>query len=139
MRGYRKVLVAVNANMGTVEKGIEMARDEKTWVTVLKVIPPYEGDLNLTGIKNIEDALGSGGEKYAEEIRKLAFDTGALIKTRIEEGEIDEKIVEVAKQERCDVIIMGSQKRSFIKRLFGMNIVEKVISRAPCPVLVVDA
>jgi nucleotide-binding universal stress UspA family protein len=60
-----------------------------------------------------------------------------LIKTRIEEGEPHRKIVEAAKEERCDVIIMGAKKRSWLRRLFGDNTVEKVISQAPCPVLVV--
>jgi hypothetical protein len=60
MRGYRKVLIAMNGSMDVVNEGIKMARDEKTWVTVLKVIPANEGDLNLTGIKNIEDVLDSG-------------------------------------------------------------------------------
>lgn len=139
MKGFRKVLVAVNGRLDVVHQGIKLAREEKTWVTVLKVIPPFEGDLNITGIKNINDVFNSGADRTLSEVRKLAESEGALLKARVEEGEIDKKIVEVAREERCDVIIMGSQKRSLINRLLGRNIVEKVISQAPCPVLVVDA
>jgi len=60
-----------------------------------------------------------------------------LIKTRLEEGEVDKKIVEVAEDERCDLIIMGAQKRNWLRKFFGDNVVEKVINHAPCPVLVV--
>jgi len=137
MKGIRKALVCVNGSLDVVHHGIRLARDEKTWVTVLKVVPPYEGDINLTGIKNLSDIFNSGSEKDASDIKKLAQAEGALIKARVEEGEIDKKIVEVALEERCDIIIMGAQKKSLWNRLIGRNIVEKVVGQAPCPVLVV--
>jgi nucleotide-binding universal stress UspA family protein len=61
------------------------------------------------------------------------------VKTRLEEGRVCEKIVEVAEDERCDLIIMGSERKSWFSRIFSENIVEKVIDLAPCPVLVVGA
>lgn len=108
-------------------------------MTVLKVIPPNDGDLNLTGIKNIKDVLDSYGDKAMSEIKGMAIKENALIKTRIEEGEIDKKIVEVAREEHCDLIIMGAQKMNFFKKLLGMDIVGKVIGQAHCPVFVVEA
>ena len=137
MKGYRKILIAVNGSKEVLVKGLQLASDEKCWVTVVKVIPSYEGDLNLTGIKNIEDVLDSEGRKVISDINSTAEAEGALIKTRLEEGDVHKKIVEVAEEERCDVIIMGAKKRNWIRKLFGDNVVEKVISQAPCPVLVV--
>ncbi len=139
MKGIRKILVTVNGSLDTVREGIKLAEDEKTWLTVLKVLPPYEGDLNLTGVKNIRDVINAGDKTMHESIKKLAEEERTLIKTRLETGKIDQKIVEVAKEERCDLIIMGGQKVGFLKRLLGLNIVEKVISQAPCPVFVVGA
>lgn len=139
MKGYRKILIAVNGSKEVLVKGLQLASDEKCWVTVMKVIPSFEGDLNLTGIKNIGDILDSGGEKAVSELKDLAESEGALIKTRLEEGDVHKKILEVAEEERCDVIIMGAKKRSWLRKLFGDNVVEKVISQAPCPVFVVSA
>lgn len=140
MRGYRKVLVAVNGSLDVLKKGIELAQDEKTWVTVLKVIPPYDGDLNLTGIKNIGDVLDSGAQHALEDIAGAAKAEGALIKTRLEEGDVPQTIVDVAAQERCDLIILGAkQKKSWYERLLGDHVIEKVIQQAPCPVFVVGA
>jgi nucleotide-binding universal stress UspA family protein len=34
---------------------------------------------------------------------------------------------------------MGGNKTNWFKRLFGKNVIEKVINHAPCPVLVVVA
>lgn len=139
MKGYRKVLIAVDGSKDILTQGLRLAQDEKCWVTVVKVVPPNEGDLNLVGIKNIEDVLDNGANKDTTEIGDIAKSEGALVKTRIEEGGIPEKIVEVAEDEKCDLIIMGTNRTNWFKKLFGKNVVEKVISHAPCPVLVVGA
>jgi nucleotide-binding universal stress UspA family protein len=140
MRGYRKVLVAVNGSLDVLKKGIDLAQDEKTWVTVLKVIPPYDGDLNLTGIKDIGDVLDSGAGKTLAGITATAEAEGALIKTRLEEGDVPQTIVDVAQEERCDLIILGAKKKKgLLEKLFGDHVIEKVIDRAHCPVFVVGA
>jgi len=140
MRGYRKVLIAMNGSTDVVDEGIKMAQDEKTWVTVLKVIPENEGDLNLTGIKNLEDVLDSGAQQALARARRTADAAGALIKTRLEEGSPAERIVEVAAEERCDVIILGAkQQKGWLGRLFGDHVIENVIRQATCPVFVVGA
>lgn len=140
MKGYRKILIAVNGSKDVLTQGLRLAHDEKCWVTVVKVLPENEGDLNLVGVKNIEDVLTSGCDKENAEINSIAETEGALIKTRFEEGDVHKKILEVAEEERCDVIIMGSRRRrSRISRFFGDNVVEKVINQAPCPVFVVGS
>jgi nucleotide-binding universal stress UspA family protein len=140
MKGYRKVLIAMNGSADVVREGIRMAQDEKTWVTVLKVIPENEGELNLTGIKNLEDVLDSGARKVLAEAQGAANAEGALIRTRLEEGIPSDRIVEVAAEERCDVIILGAKRnKSWLERLFGDHVIENVIRHAPCPVFVVGA
>lgn len=138
MKGYRKVLIALNGHKEVLQQGIKLARDEKTWITVVKVVQPFDGDLNLTGIKNLEDVLEDGSSRAITEIKKIAEAEGALIKTRFEQGDVPQRIVEVAEEEKCDLIIMGSKKKKgILSRLFGDHVVEKVIDRAPCPVFVV--
>lgn len=138
MRGVRKVLIAVNGSKEILRQGLQLAGDEGCWVTVVKVVPAHEGDLDLTGVKDIEEALAGGARQEFAEIRGIADAEGALVKNRVETGAVHERILEVAKEERCDVIILGRQKkRSLLRRLFGDNVVEKVVRRAPCPVLVV--
>ena len=138
MKGYRKVLIALNGSKEVLRQGIKLAQDEKTWITVVKVVQPYEGDLNLTGIKNLHDVFDDGGAASLREIRKTAEAEGAMVKTRLEEGDVPQRIVEVAEEEQCDLIIMGSKKKKgILSKLFGDHIVEKVIDRATCPVFVV--
>ena len=63
MKGYRKVLIAVNGSKEVLDQGLKLAGDERCWVTVVKVIPSYEGDLDLVGVRKIEDVLESDGGK----------------------------------------------------------------------------
>ena len=138
MKGYRKVLIAVDDPKDVLSEGLKIARDEKCWVTVVKVVPSNEGDFNLVGIKNIDTVLDNGASKTLTEINNTVKAERALVKTRLEEGVVHTKIVEVAEEEHCDLIIMGAQKvKRGLKRFFSVNIVEKVIENAPCPVLVV--
>ncbi|HMK57121.1 MAG TPA: universal stress protein [Dissulfurispiraceae bacterium] len=139
MKGFRKVLIALNGNRKVLDAGIQMAQDEKTWAIVIKVIPPFEGDLNLTGIKNIEDVLDSGVGSAVSQVAADAKAKGALIKTTVRQGNVPDAIVEVADEERCDLIIMGAPKKNRLRRFFGDHAVEKVIDMAPCPVYVVAA
>jgi nucleotide-binding universal stress UspA family protein len=138
MKGYRKVLIALNGHKEVLRQGVKLAQDEKTWITVVKVVRPFDGDLNLTGIKDLKDVLDDGSSTALSEIRKTAAAEGALIKTRLEHGDVPQRIIEVAEEEKCDLIIMGSKKKKGIfSRLFGDHVVEKVIDRAPCPVFIV--
>ncbi len=138
MKGYRKILIAVNGSTDTLLQGLKLARDEKCWVTVVKVMPPYDGDLNLVGIRNIKDVLNGEEEKAVSKIEDVAASERTMVKVRIAEGTIHKKITEVAEEERCDLIIMGVNKKNGIKRFFDGNVARKVISYAPCPVLVVN-
>ena len=99
----------------------------------------FEGDLNLTGIKSIKDALESGVGKVVSEIEANAKAQGALIKTRVQQGNVPDAIVEVAAEERCDLIIMGAPKKNWFSKFFGDHAVEKVIDMSSCPVYVVAA
>ena len=138
MKGVRKVLIALNGSKEVLKQGIRLARDEKTWVTVVKVVQPFDGDLDLTGIKNLDDVLDAGAAGALADVREMAAREGALIKTRLQQGDVPRRIVEVAVEERCDLIIMGSKKKKgILSRLFGDHVVEKVIQQAPCPVFVV--
>lgn len=137
MRGVRKILIALNGSKEVLNQGLKLASDEGGWVTVVKVIPPNEGELDLTCIKNIEDVLNSSVSGEINKIEDAAARERMIVKARVEEAEPHDGILDAAKQERCDLIVMGAKKSGLFGRLFGDNTVEKVLRHAPCPVLVV--
>jgi nucleotide-binding universal stress UspA family protein len=139
MKNYRKVLIAVNGSMDVLTKGLRLAEEEKCQVTVVKVVPSYDGDLSLVGVKNIKDVLDGDTEKAISAIEELAKAEGATVKVRVENGDIDKKIAEVAEEERSDLIIMGANRQSTLKDLILGNLVGKVTSQTDRPVFLVKS
>ncbi|MGB9822314.1 universal stress protein [Thermodesulfovibrio sp.] len=137
MKGYRKLLIAVNGSNDVLKYGIKLAKDEGCWVTILKIIPPYDGDLHLTGIKNVADIINSNIKIFFNEVKDIAESERALVKIKVQEGDIEEKILEAAVEENVDLIILQAEKPNPIKKLFGKDLITKIINQAPCPVLVV--
>jgi nucleotide-binding universal stress UspA family protein len=138
MKDCRNVVIAVNGSKDVLVDGLKLLRDEKCHITVVKVLPSYEGDLSMVGVKNIDELLNSGADKEISAIMEIAKTVGAKVKVRLEEGEIDEKIVEVAEEEKADLIIMGAGSQNNIKKFFLGSVLDEVTHQAACPVLVVN-
>jgi nucleotide-binding universal stress UspA family protein len=138
VKNCRNVVIAVNGSKDVLVEGLKLLHDEKCHVTVVKVIPSYEGDLSMVGVKNIDELLNSGAEKEISAITEIAKTVGAKVKVRLEEGEIDEKIIEVAEEEKADLIIMGAGSQNSIKKFFLGSVLDEVTHQADCPVLVIN-
>ena len=136
MRGFRRILVALDGSKNALAPGLQLAGDEGCWTTVLKVVPANEGDLELTGIKDIDSVLTGEERQVRANVRQAAADARVLVKARTEEGGIPERIVAVAAEERCDLIVIGRERLPWYRRLFGPSIAEQVARSAQCPVLV---
>jgi len=136
MRGFRRILVALDGSKSVLAPGLQLAGDEGCWTTVLKVLPANEGDLELTGIKDIDSVLAGEERQVRAEVRQSADEARVLVKSRVEEGGISERIVAVAAEERCDLIVIGRERLPWYRRLLGPSIAERVARSARCPVLV---
>jgi len=139
MQDYRHVLIAVNEARGPLDEGLRLALEERRWVTVVKVLPGWEGEMDLTGVIDIGAAIGGDGCSERLRLRDELYDAGVEGRVRVENGDIVQTILDVARDEKCDLIIMGSRHGSgFISRYFGGNLVDRVTRGAPCPVMVVN-
>ena len=139
MKGYRNLLVTVDSSEEALREGLRVAEAENCWLTVLRIVPPYEGDVDLTGVRNIRQVLTSdrAGE-WRSWHQKLRDEAAARV--RVEQGNLPETINRVAEEEGCDLIIMGVKKKGgFLRRLFDGNLIHRVARGAPCSVMVVDA
>lgn len=136
MKGFRKILVALDGSRNALAAGLKLAGDEGCWTTVLKVMPANEGDLELTGITDIDAVLAGEVRQVRVKVLQKANEARLLVKTRVEEGGIPERIVAVAAEERCDLIVIGRERLPWYRRLLGSSIAEQVARSAQCPVLV---
>ncbi len=139
MGRYRKLLVAVDgseSSMNALRESFKLALNEKSWITVTSVAPPFEGDLEFVGTKNILESLRRPCEAALAEAQKMAQADGALIKTVCEEGPPHERIVDLAVAENADLIIMGRKGRTGFERALVGSVTARVIGHSERDVLV---
>jgi len=140
MEKYRKILVAIDgseSSMNALRESFKLATNEQSWITVVSVAPPYEGDLAMTAIGNIQKAIKEPCEKALLEAEKIAKAERALIKTACEEGEPYERIIDLAEAENCDLIVLGRKGMSRIERVLMGSVTARVIGHSQRDVLVV--
>jgi nucleotide-binding universal stress UspA family protein len=140
MGRYRKILVAydgsASARSALIAAG-KIAEEEKSWVKVVAVVPIYEGDLELVGVSRIKEAIGGPGKKIIAEARTLADENGIHVLTDLEQGEPFERIVHIADDEKCDLIVMGRRGISHLERELLGGVTARVIGHTKKDVLVV--
>ncbi len=141
MPRYRKILVAYDGSPSSdnaLRQAFRLADDEKSWITVLTVVPAYEGDLNLIGIKDVHEQLRRPGEKILARASALAEQEKYGIKPILEEGVPDEKIIQTADSyECCGLIVMGRKGTSGIEKMLVGNTTARVIGSSTKDVLIV--
>ena len=140
MGRYKKILVAVDgseSSRNALLQAFRLAVEEKCWITVTSVIPPYTGDLDLTGVKDVQASLRKPCDEALAEAQKIAEDERALIKTVCEEGETYERIVDLADAENCGIIVMGRRGMKKIERTLVGSVTARVIGHTQRDVLVV--
>jgi nucleotide-binding universal stress UspA family protein len=140
MGKYKKILVAVDgseSSRNALHQAFRFAVDEKCWITVTSVVPPYDGEIEILGVKDIRAALRKPCDDALDEAQQLADKERALIKTVCEEGEIHERIVDLADAENCDLIIMGRRGLRPVERMLVGRVTARVIGHTQRDVLVV--
>lgn len=140
MAKYRKILVAYDGSpsaQNALTLAGQLAKEDKSWIKVLAVVPSYEGDLDLIGVSNIKEAITGPGERLLAEARKIAETENVHILTNLEQGEPYEQIVQVADEENCDLIIMGRRGTNNLERELMGSVTARVIGHTGKDVLVI--
>ena len=103
------------------------------------VEPVAYGDPSIAADTTLE--LFEQGRKWVEdEIEKWASAAraaGITVRTIVRTGLAQEEIVNLATDERAELIIIGTHGRTGLNRLLLGSIADRVIRFAPCPVLTV--
>jgi len=140
MGRYSKILVAVDgseAAFHALRESFKLAAYEKCWITAVSVVPRYEGDLELVGLRDVRDSLRRPCDSALAEALSIAKSQGALIKAVCEEGEPYERIVDLAEAENCDLIIVGRTGKSALQRVLIGSVASRIIGYSHCDVVIV--
>jgi len=148
---YKKILVPLDKSH-LAEQALNPAiwLTEKTGgkLTLLNVqeAPPHlMPDVVELGVTNIHEPLSDldrefeSAREYLNGIRYGLGRTRAELQweTRIEDGDPASIILDIAEKESYDLIVMSTHGYSGLTRWMMGSVAEKVLRRAPCPVMVV--
>lgn len=96
-------------------------------------IPPFVVEYGQTSYAEILDRQR---ERAAELLVELARDLGEGVETQVADGIAHDGIVRLAQERKVDMIVMATHGRGFISHALMGSTAERVVRRAPCPVLV---
>ena len=140
---FKKILCPVDFSKFTEEVityAADIAKHYGAELHVLHVIPnltyftPYESFLtpeNLIAVeKNIQDEVE---RDFGKILKRIDMETKKVVRT----GVAFVEIIDYAKSEGIDLIVMGTHGRSGIEHILIGNVAEKVVRKSPCPVLTI--
>ena len=106
-----------------------------------KLQPPH---INYGGVYATDDMEEVYENQKAEALENLAEVKNELatigiqnIEIKIAEGSPGEEIVDLAKRQKCDLIITSTRGRSGLGRALLGSVADHVVRNAPCPVLLI--
>lgn len=134
-----KILVPLdgsNTSFKGLDKAIYLARQCGATITGLHVVsiyPQHLGDL-VTPLKAklIEDA-----EKFMEKAKVISAQNGIVFRHRIVYGDPKSDIIDFVKQNKFDLVVIGSRGFGGIKEAFLGSVSNAVAHKSNTPVLVV--
>lgn len=84
-----------------------------------------------------EETLKAAQQKMSQTARET-FKAFKKVEARVAQGLPADKIIETAKNEGVDLIIMGTHGRKGLERAIFGSVCDKVVRLAPCPVLTIN-
>jgi nucleotide-binding universal stress UspA family protein len=138
-RGIRRILLATDLSAtsdGASSQALDLARDLGGDLLVVSVIDPTHGPVADHPAGRI-DQLRADRELVARELVTRGRESGVRVTFLIWQGDPGEAIVDAARSEAVDLVVVGSHGRGSMGRLLIGSVSDHVVRHAPCPVLVV--
>lgn len=122
-----------------LEYAFDLARAHDATVRAIYVVSVsgFGGMPMEAALDGLSTALREDGRRAVERAAELAPEDVA-VETQVVEGSPSRAIVDQARPGECDLVVMGTHGRGGIDRLLLGSVTERVVRRAPVPVLAVD-
>lgn len=140
--GIERVLLATDlspASTLATERAFELAGGLHASLLVVSVIDPRQLRLPGGRFGSRVDQVRAAREAAVSALVETGRALGVPVSFLIWEGDPGEAIVEAARAERTDLIVVGSHGRGPLGRALLGSVSDHVVRNAPCPVLVVRA
>jgi nucleotide-binding universal stress UspA family protein len=127
-----------------LESAVAIARPSKAEILVVHVLPfPVRSAVGVVcqprTTDGVDDATPADLLERLDRFARPAIAAGAETGRILRHGDPSEEIVGEAHRVRADLIVMGRHSRDASARVFLGSVAEGVVSRATCPVMVVQA
>ncbi len=135
----KKILVAYDGSKPAeraFKAALELAKPLGARIVVLSVVQPPEPPV-LVETSALLDSATEHFEKDFPRLREEAKSQDIPLETRVAVGHPADQIVHVAVEEESDLIVMGHRGKSVLQRWLLGSISKRVLSYAPCSVLIV--
>lgn len=146
MKPFRKILVPVDFSAQSeqaVRLAAGLAQLHDGTLEILHVYDPVAYPLPDGYVLSTAQQLGrllNGYQQRLHEMKELAHESGATaVETHLRQGIAFADICLFAREGAFDLIVMGTHGRTGLGHLLLGSVAERVLRRAPCPVLTVRA
>ncbi len=117
-----------------LEQAIELAKQFQARLTLMNVMYfPVVADVNLVAYYG---EIETGAKQGIADYEERAKEAGLSVDTVIVSGTPFREIVETAKTQQVDLIVMGTHGRTGMHHMLIGSVAERVVRLAPCPVMV---
>ncbi len=126
------------ASQRALERAVELAKAYGAKLVVTSVAPVIASVGRSTGPMDPVDLP----ERHAQELAKAREQLEGLgVSADYQQaiGDVAPTIVEVARERKADLIIVGTRELNALMRAFGQSISDGVLHRADCDVMIVHA
>jgi nucleotide-binding universal stress UspA family protein len=98
---------------------------------------PTEAGLTPMGMMNLDSELTEAAERAMGELLKREEVQGARIVTAIAHGRASSAIIDYAKANGIDLVVIATHGRTGLEHLIFGSTAERVVRESPCPVLTI--
>ena len=135
----KKILVPLDGSKNSfrgLDEAIYLARQCRSIITGLYVIP-MGSPARRTPVSPIDKYFLKQASKFLEHAKKRAAQNGIMFKHEIIYGDKGSKIVNFAKNNHFDIIVIGARGQSAIKDIFLGSTSNYVLHKSPIPIMIV--
>ena len=143
---YKKVLFCTDFSENSdcaFDYAFGIAKRDKGVLYIFHVIPENPDHYNLersltkAELERVKETLREDRERMYNDRYLSQIKDKANVRIVTESGREDKKILEFARKENIDIIVIGTHGRTGIEHLFIGSVAEKIITYSPIPVFII--
>jgi universal stress protein A len=141
---FKRILVPIDFSdysKHALNYAISVATTFASELFLVYVVEPavYPADLGFgqVTLPNIEQELAERGKSELEELVRTRVGATLRCTTVVRIGKPFQEIIQAARQEKVDLIVIATHGHTGVEHLIFGGTTEKVVKKAPCPVMIV--